>query len=137
MFNTTRVYNTTNHPRTLEVKEHRAPTDESARLLKELEQEAMNKIVAMGKVEDNVFNAKWYITSDYMAWEDRCRCIFTMNGKEHDFEFRLPGKFEASNTKEYVDHMKKEVLNKLTIIFLDDLLKNCDKALMDSFGNRK
>lgn len=137
MFNTTTVYNTKNHPRTLEIKEHRAPTDESVRILKELEQEAMNKIVAMGKVEDNIFNAKWYIFNDCMAWEDRCRCVFTMNGKEHDFEFKLPGKFEVSNSEEFVEYMKKEVLNKLTIIFLNDLWKKLGGQLVETFKNRK
>jgi len=137
MFNTTRVYNTTNHPRTLEVKEHRAPTDESARLLKELEWEAMNKIVATGKVEDNKFNAKWYIWGDPMAWEDWCRCVFTLNEKMYDFEFRLPGKWDASNSAEYGEYMRKQVLEKLTIIFLDELWKNCGKQMLNSFENRK
>jgi hypothetical protein len=137
MFNKQYIDNSYRSPSKIEVIEKRAPTDQSVKLLSEFEQAAMNKIVAMGKVEDNIFNAKWYITSDYMAWVDRCRCIFTMNGKEHDFEFRLPGKFDVSNSKEYIEYMKGEVMNKLTIIFLDDLFIKCEKQLMDSFRSRR
>lgn len=135
MFDTTKVYNTTNHPKTIEVKEHRAPTDESVKILKELEKEAMDKIVAMGKVEDNVFNAKWYIYGDQYSWEDWCRCVFILNGKEYDFKFLLPCKYVSMS--EIIPTIKSEILNKLTNIFTDSLFKTCDKALMDKFRNRR
>lgn len=132
MFNTTRVYNTTNHPRTLEVKEHRAPTDESARLLKELEQEAMNKIVAMGKVEDNKFNTKWYILQCNADFEQTCKCIFTLNGKEYDLEFRLPhDRYQDSSN--IIPQIRERIIEKLGQILLEDLFKNCDKTLVQIY----
>jgi len=135
MFNTTKIYNTTNHPKKLEVTEYRAPTDESVKILKELEEEAMNKIIAMGKVEDNVFNAKWYIYGDHCSWEDWCQCVFTLNGEEYDFKFLLPGKYVGLS--EIVPKIKEEILVRLTNIFLNDLFVNCQETLVNKFKNRR
>lgn len=131
MFNTTKVYNTTNHPKTIEVKEHRAPTDESIKILREMEQKIMDNIVSMGKIEDNVFNIKWYIFSDHYSWEDRCRCVFTLNGKEYDFEFLLPN--NRLSTSQIIPKIKEEFLNKLSRILMDDLFKNCENILIEKY----
>lgn len=134
MFNTTRVYNTTNHPRTLEVKEHRAPTDESVKILKEMEKEAMDKIVEMGKIEDNIFNVKWYIYGDQYSWEDWCRCVFTLNEKKYDFKFILPCKF--TNTSEIIPKIKEELLKELSSVLLKDLFKNCGNIIVKKYQSK-
>lgn len=131
MFNTTKVYNTTNHPKTIEVKEHRAPTDESVKILREMEKEILDNIISMGKIEDNVFNVKWYIYPDRNSWDDVCRCVFTLNGKEYDFDFNLPGKFVE--TSRIIPTIKEKILERITNVLMDDLFKTCDKTLIDIY----
>lgn len=135
MFNTTKIEY--GGPSEIEVTEKRAPTDESVRLLIEMERAAMNKIIASGKVEDNIINYKWYIMNDHASWEDYVRCVFTVNGKECDFEFRLPGKYEVSSGMEYAEYMRDKVLEKLTHIFLNDLWRVNERELIDTFKDRR
>lgn len=104
----------------MQVTEKRAPTDESIKILREMEEKMLNNIISMGKVEDNIFNAKWYIIQDKYSWEEQyCRCVFTLNSKEYDFNFKLPSKY--TYTSEIIPIIKDEILKKLTTIFITDL----------------
>lgn len=131
MFNTTKVYNTTNHPKTIEVNEHRAPTDESIKILREMEEKVMNNIISMGKIEDNIFNTKWYIFHDNYSWEEKCRCVFTLNGKEYKFEFYLPSKYTEKS--QIIPKIKEDLLKKLSEVLMDDLFRNCEKVLIEKY----
>jgi hypothetical protein len=141
MFNRTYVDNSYRSPSKIEVTEKKAPTDESIKILKEFEQAAMDKIVAMGKVEDNVINFKWYITYDPYSLDggDVCKCYFTLNGKEYDFQFVLPCPRYAryGKTSEIVEKIRENMLQKLGEIFIMDLFKSSGQRLMDIYANRK
>jgi hypothetical protein len=138
MFNRTYVDNSYRSPSNVEVIEKKAPTDESIKILKEFEQAAMDKIVAMGKVEDNIINFKWYITFDPYAFDggDVCKCYFTLNGKEYDFQFTLPhSKFTP--TSEIIEKIRENMLEKLAGVFMVDLFKSSGQRLVDIYGNKK
>jgi len=137
MFNTTHIDNSYRSPSNIKVIENKAPTDESIKILKEFEKAAMDKIVAMGKVEDNVVNFKWYITNDQYTFDgDVCECYFTLNGKEYDFQFTLPhSKFTP--TSEIIEKIRENMLEKLAGVFMLDLFKSSGHRLMDIYGNRK
>lgn len=107
----------------IQVTEKRAPTDESIKILREMEEKMFDKVLFMGKVEDNVFNAKWYIFHDQYSWDEQyCKCVFTLNGKEYDFKFKLPSKFVDRD--QIIPIIKDEILKKLSTIFAIDLLGN-------------
>ena len=131
MFNTTRIYNTTNHPETIDVIEHRAPTDESIKILREMEKEVLDNIISMGKIEDNMFNIKWYIYPDKHSWDERCLCVFKLNGKEYDFEFLLPSKY--TERSQIIPEIRSRVLEKLTGVLMIDLFKECDKTIVEIY----
>lgn len=69
-----------------EINEHRAPTDESIKLLKEFEEKATQKIVDYCIIQDNIFN----VNGCYFTFQ----CIggyiiyfrFILNGKEYNFK---------------------------------------------------
>lgn len=69
---------------TQEVHEHRAPTDESVALLKEMEKAARDKIVASMLLDNNAFkallNAEQDVANNLIHW----RIIFDMNGRRMD-----------------------------------------------------
>ena len=107
----------------MQVTEKRAPTDESIKILREMEEKILNNIISMGKVEDNVFNTKWYIFHDQYSWDGQyCKCVFTLNGKEYDFKFKLPSKFVDRD--QIIPIIKDEILKKLSAIFTIDLFGN-------------
>lgn len=115
----------------VDIVEKRAPTDESVKLLREMEEKITANIISMSKIEDNIFNIKWYILSDQYSWEDTCKCIFTLNGKEYDFKFLLPSKY--TDTSQIIPKIREMILEKLTNVLGQDLLRNCENALINHY----
>lgn len=71
-------------PDTVKVEEHRAPTDQSVRLLNEMQQQAQSNIIAQVRLPDNILNAIVFIQQIKMGF-DRFDwfCKFKLNGREH------------------------------------------------------
>lgn len=88
---------------TREVHEHRAPTDESVKLLREMEQAADAKRIASMKLENNAFSGM--VELRFHAVDDRTEAVavFDLNGK------RLTAKADADRT----ENSKTEVMLKL------------------------
>jgi len=84
-----------NHPTrtefvTREVHEHRAPTDESVRLLNEMQQKAAENLIRTAHIEDNVLRDAIVGVSqdkfeDYTVWYR-----LTVNGREVMGDFKIP-----------------------------------------------
>ena len=67
-------------------EEKRAPTDESVRLLKEMQDEALQSIVDRMHVEDNILNGDAVLFDDYLRGKKIFLIKFKLNGKEYDFK---------------------------------------------------
>lgn len=68
---------------TTTVTEKRAPTDESVRLLKEMEQAAQDKLLSITRLKDNSLDATWHIFEDPARDNMEAICRFSLNGQEH------------------------------------------------------
>lgn len=75
------------HNHRSEVHEHRAPTDESVRLLKEMEEKALAKLIGSYDVESNGFTGKVAIFDDGPMLKRVAVAIFSING--HRMEARV------------------------------------------------
>lgn len=64
------------------VTEKRAPTDESVRLLKEMEAEARKKITESTTVHNTEFTCKLHKYYDALNAADKYAIIYTLNGKQ-------------------------------------------------------
>lgn len=82
MFGNRNSYHTHNHNSHVSVTEHRAPTDESVRLLKEMEAEARKKITESTTVHNTEFTCKIHKYFDPVNDADMYRIIYTLNGKQ-------------------------------------------------------
>lgn len=67
--------------RTVNVHEHRAPTDESVKLLREMEAKAEAEVLKAVSVESNGFTCVVHQSLDVMSDKVRWRAIFKLNGK--------------------------------------------------------
>lgn len=86
IFSTTNNYHTNNVPYEKEVtiNEHKAPTDESVRLLNEMQEKAKKNIIQTIKIGDNVLNAVViYYQDDFIGHNINFTIRFTFNGKEY------------------------------------------------------
>lgn len=63
------------------VREERAPTDESVRLLKEMEEKAEAKLIATLPLKNNLFEGTVVIDRMMSDMTIRARLVFVMNGK--------------------------------------------------------
>lgn len=67
---------------TREVHEHRAPTDESVKLLREMEQKARDQVIEAIHVGDTTFECVLHTLKRPMDDSTELLAIFSMNGKK-------------------------------------------------------
>ena len=64
------------------VTENRAPTDDSVRLLKEMEEAARKKVIESTVVSDTHFECKIHKTHDIFSLQDLFVIVYSLNGKK-------------------------------------------------------
>jgi hypothetical protein len=114
------------------VHEHRAPTDDSVKLLREMEETSKESIIGSVLIEDNTLNGLVVIFNMQPMVMARVAYIrFTFNGKEHvvkkeldhRFEWEKPeGKTEA--VRMLFDEVMKQVGNDIWPATIKALLSN-------------
>lgn len=113
------------HRHEVTVNEHRAPTDESVRLLNEMEQAAKNNLLNSIVIKDNTLNGVvFYFREDPMLVVGRFKYMakFKLNGRE----FRFNGEYEPSNPLEFQSNGKHficpDILEQLSQKIMYELL---------------
>jgi len=92
------------------VHEHRAPTDESVALLKEMEEKAQEKLLRSYKLDTNDFNAVWHVMQDNLHMVHRVLIQFELNGKTHDIEYSIG---MLASEEEILDKSREKILEYL------------------------
>lgn len=78
---------TIRNPETIHVHEHKAPTDESIKLLEEMHDKALKNIISKVKVEDNLVNGECFaVEHPWNMNEVRLIFKFKINGQEFVIE---------------------------------------------------
>lgn len=85
--------------KTVEIHEHRAPTADTARLLKELEETALQKLVDRVRLSDNGFECVIHAFIDAMNDETVYIVRYQMNGRKGELEHREPGRQNDPGSK--------------------------------------
>jgi len=89
MFNKTNYVTVKDGPTYVTKTEYRAPTDESVRLLKEMEEKAREKIIDSFSVKDTHFECKFFQEKDYLTLDTKFVVIYSMNGKKRTVNVRI------------------------------------------------
>lgn len=92
---------------------NRAPTTASVRLLKEMEEAALKKIVSEIRVEDNIFNFVAEVMIDHLCLKDKLIVKYSINNNERCETIELPNRYEAHNKEEYIRLIYKRLSDKL------------------------
>jgi ribosomal protein L31E len=72
------------------VQEKRAPTDESVRILKELEEKAWERVLAAIPLRANGFKGSVHIWRDFYSEEHKATIRFMLNDREGEATIDLP-----------------------------------------------
>jgi len=95
------------------VHEHRAPTDASVKLLKEMEDAAREKVEHSVNVGNNGFECVVTFHKDAMAMDTVAVALFSLNGKKMRAEARICG-WDKVNTQSLVEKIKIAVSEKIS-----------------------
>lgn len=122
---TTEVYKS---PERIDVHEHRAPTDESVRLLNEMQEKAINNIIAKINIEQNFLKAEGIvIRQELVSFCPVCYIKFILNGKEHRVSLEL--KLNANDSFDimiYKEQIVKAIYEKFAEVIAKELIAQTD-----------
>jgi hypothetical protein len=108
MFNTYKIDNSYRGPSKIDVTEKRAPTDESVRLLNEMQQKAFDNVLSCVQLDNNELkDITWWIYYDPYIFSEKARVRFMLNGRLFDKEITLPCKYTKS------EEIPKLIMNKV------------------------
>jgi hypothetical protein len=116
MFNRANYTTIGSGPTYITKTEHRAPTDESVRLLKEMEEKARQKIIDSFTVKDTHFECKTFQEMDMVTQEMKYVVIYSMNGKRRTVSVNIERDVIADNYKKLIS----AVANDIAVAMLSD-----------------
>lgn len=91
MFDRTYVStNPTVHHANIKIEEKRAPTDDSVRLLKEMEEKATSQVIKAVTVGNTTFECVVHHLRDNLSYTNNFRAVFKLNGKSLSATVKVP-----------------------------------------------
>lgn len=105
------MFNTTNYVQrnsNVEVTVNRAPTDESVRLLREMESAAKQQVEKSITLANNDLQGVAHSMRDPLSCGTKVALVFKLNGKQHRVDVFLDD-FKHSNTEQKVTKMVESV----------------------------
>jgi len=88
---------------------NRAPTDESVKLLKEMEKAAQDKVIESVKVGDTHFECVVHVWREMESDDQVYRAIFSLNGKKLTAEHRIWRGDVAKNRWAGIDGLRNDM----------------------------
>jgi len=101
--------------RNITVNEHRAPTDDSVKLLSEMELAAENKLVCRGEIRNNTLAAQWNVVQECSSGAMDFKVILRvkLNGTEHVLRFPVQYQY-GHDTPAIVQEIRDKLANLIT-----------------------
>lgn len=105
--------------------EHRAPTDDSIRIYKEMEEKAQNSLLASFQLRSNTLECAWIVTEDPRTCDKVAKCKLVMNGQESKFEVPLPyGLRYLTEPKEIAKTIREKVIEHISAMLTIELFES-------------
>ena len=131
MFDTYRIGGS---PRSIDVtvNEKLAPTADSARLLRELEKEAEERLISRTKLEDNFIKAEWVAFDNPANFESKLVVRFKVNGRGFQEDISVPNDLHPKDIAEII-------LTRIRNILAEEILRPAitNAAVMNVIVNPK
>lgn len=119
-----RIDNSVNFPSTIEIKENRAATADSARLLNELAEEAKKNLVKSVIINDNSLNCAALFFQHSIDFSITCYVRFKLNGKEFTVRNEMK-RFSLVNPShnDFLKHIYETVSQNIAIELMQEFIK--------------
>lgn len=105
------------------ITEKRAPTDESVRLLREMESQAKAQVLKSMVLPSNEFKGVAHTMRECLTGDDVVAVMFKLNGTEHRVDVRL-NDFADGTLEKRAQKIIAAVANKLACTILSDIVTN-------------
>lgn len=107
--------------REVNVHEHRAPTDESVALLREMESAAKDEVIKAVRVADTRFECVVHTWLDFMSDSTKYRAIFSLNGKNLTADAEMPrGRHRPVKPTDEFELLREEMARVIAAEVLND-----------------
>lgn len=106
------------HYHNVSVTEKRAPTDESVRLLKELEKAAIDKMVGSFELPSNVIRSRVAVNRDIMGWKNQFLILTEINGKKYQIRVETE---VGLDRRAAIDELYKGLSEQLAQVIMPDV----------------
>lgn len=113
--------------RNITVKEYRAPTDESVKLLNEMTDKALKNIVNTFSTTNNTMQTTVAIHEDYRNGRREFLCKFVLNGKSNILQVDIPT-WQYETPQQMVEQLYTQICHKLAVEILQPFLKELGKG---------
>lgn len=119
----------------INVTEKRAPTDESVRLLREMEAKAKAEVIKATAVNDNHFTGVIHTMFDALSYRTTVRLVYSMNGK------KLTTDYHINESRQLIDDWLPELIaavaSNIAVEILQKPLSDAIKADRSFLGVKK
>lgn len=122
MFDRTQLHIHQSSPSYVSVKEQRAPTDESVKLLKEMEEAVQKRVDASVRLDTNTFKGVVFMNAPIYDPDPEYLLQFDLNGTRYKMTTKVPEYFDKNERVEKIIKDIGEFLAKE--IFFDIFIKN-------------
>jgi len=108
------------------VHEHRAPTDDSIRIYKELQEKAQASVLEHIALDTNELRVQWTLNKNPATYSTEAICGISLNGKDHFFNIQLDEwKINQDPTGRYiVNTLRSELSKQLTSVLIEPLFND-------------
>lgn len=118
----------------INVTEKRAPTDESVRLLREMEAKAKAEVIKAVAINDNLFNGVIHTMFDALSYRTTVRLVYSMNGKKLTTDYHID---DSRSLDDSIAGLIDAVARDIAIEILRKPISDAMKANHGIFGSTK
>lgn len=104
------------------VTEKRAPTDESIRLLREMENKAKEEVIKSISLPSNEFSGVVHLMRDHLSCQTNVVVLFKLNGKDHKVPISLDD-FKDDSLEKRMEKVLNDVSDYLSASILQNVFE--------------
>lgn len=104
------------------VTEKRAPTDESIRLLREMENKAKEEVIKSISLPSNEFSGVVHLIRDHLSCQTNVVVLFKLNGKDHKVPISLDD-FKDDSLEKRMEKVLNDVSDYLSASILQNVFE--------------
>ena len=110
------------YPQTVTVHEHRASTDESIRLLAEMQEKARRSLIESVDVKDNQLSFTYQVYDEFPSGDKKLYCKISLNGHHYIIERRV-------DNGAYLEATKTALIDTIATVVMRDIIGALAKGI--------